>query len=195
MQSHLLEKMGRRHRWRQYTQYLHLQRARQYTPLSHHQASKPPPKSERSRYVLPRTVPPMNRLEPLKGSRAYQTDGPRQTWSKSRWHNWAKNHKYIVRGLVVLGSGTVIFYCFLSQSVPITGRRRLDYVPDWITEYMEKILEAHGEGERIEKLTYLSVGSEDPNMQGPISVFNRLIHASGLDDRKWEFRIVNAPCK
>ena len=32
-------------------------------------------------------------------------------------------------------------------------------------------------------------------MQGPISVFNRLIHASGLDDQEWEFRIVNAPCK
>ena len=100
-----------------------------------------------------------------------------------------------MRGLVVFGSGTIIFYCFLSQSVPITGRRRLDYVPDWITKSMEKIRETQGEGQCIEELTNLSWRRENPNMQGPISVFNRLIHASGLDDRKWEFRIVNAPCK
>ena len=183
------------HRWRQYTPYLHLQRARQYTLSSHHQAFRPSKEFKRSRYVLPPTVPPKNILEPLKGSRAYQTDGARQTWSKSRWHNWAKNHKYIVRGLVVLGSGTVIFYCFLSQSVPITGRRRLDYVPDRITGFEKELREAQGEGELIKKVTNLSVGSEDPIMQGPISVFNRLIHASGLDNQKWEFRIVNAPCK
>ena len=96
---------------------------------------------------------------------------------------------------MVFGSGTIIFYGFLSQSVPITGRRRLDYVPDWITKFMEKIREEKGEGRRIEKLRNLSWGSENPQMQGPISVFNRLIHASGLDDREWEFRIVNAPCK
>lgn len=113
----------------------------------------------------------------------------------SRWHDWAKNHKYIVRGLVVFGSGAIIFYCFLSQSVPITGRRWLDYVRDWITKSMERICETQGEGQRIEELTLLSWRSENPNMQGPISLFNRLIHASGLDDWEWEFRIVNAPCK
>ena len=100
-----------------------------------------------------------------------------------------------MHGLVVFGSGTIIFYYFLSQSVPITGRRRLDYVPDWITKSMEKICEMQGEGQCIEELTNLSWRSENPNMQGPISVFNRLIHASGLDDWEWEFRIVNAPCK
>lgn len=100
-----------------------------------------------------------------------------------------------MRGLEVFGSGTIILYFFLSQSVPLTGRRRLDHVPDWITKSMEKICETQGEGQCIEELTNLSWRIENPNMQGHISVFNRLIHASGFDDREWEFRIVNTLCK
>ncbi len=38
-----------------------------------------------------------------------------------------------------------------------------------------------------------SWGSERPEMQGVLEIFNRLLRASGLDDRDWEFRVVLNP--
>ena len=76
------------------------------------------------------------------------------------------------------------------QRVPITGRKRLDYVSKWLGSYLET-KEREFEDERQKENIHL--GSESPMMQGPTLIFNTLLHASGLDDREWELRVFNAP--
>lgn len=208
-------------RWRR---NIYSQNVRHYSPSSHYHASKPSPKPYRSRSVQPFAVPPQSRQKPPKVSRAPQTSksslkpyrsrrvipppvpsksqpksshdprtpqksGLRGPYPNSRLRNWARNHRYIVRFIVIIGCGTVAFYC-VSHRVPITGRRRLVYVPRWLEELVDNFRREEGDEYRE-----CSWGSEHPDMQGPISVFNRLLHAFGLDDGEWEFRVAQAPGK
>lgn len=205
-------------------QNLYLQNARHYSPSSHYQASKPSPRLYRSRSIQPPAVPPQSRKQSPKVSRAPQTSkmSPepcrsrhvilppvpsksqpksshdpqtsqntsfRGPYPKFRWRSRAQNHRYIVRALVIIGCGTVALYC-TSQHVPITERRQLGYVPRWLEEWVEKVCREDGDEHRR-----CSWGSEHPDMQGPISTFNRLLYAFGLDGGEWEFRVVQSPGK
>lgn len=81
---------------------------------------------------------------------------------------------------------------FALQRVPVTGRWQLDYIPHWVAVRMGK--SEREEHERLRPmLMKFSLGSDDPGMQGIVTIFNRLIRASGLDDRDWEFRVVLDP--
>ena len=160
------------YRWRQYTAYLNLQNTRHYTPSSRCLVSKPLP-------YKPRV------------SRAPQTEGPRRQPSFNfNWLDWAKNHKFIVFCVCFFGYPIVQSFRTL-QRVPITGRIRLDYIPKWLGTYLEteeRELEDERQKENIQ------LGSESPIMQGPTSIINALLRASGLDDdREWELRVFNAP--
>ena len=194
MQFNIFHKIGRMHAWRQYIVYLHPQHARYYTPSPLHQASKPFTKFTRSRHVSPPSVSPKRRPDPLKVSRARQTEGLRGSKWRSKWHDWATEYRYIVYTFITFISGSTIFCYFALQRVPITGRRQLDFIPRWVIKRIEKSKLAE-EDEFREVLTKCSLDSEHPAMQGFNSVFKRLVHASGLDDRDWDFRLVLAPSK
>ena len=175
------------HRWRQYTAYFPLQNTRHYTPSLHFRASKP----QRKTKCLNNSSPPAKfRPYAPRVSRAPQTNGlRRQPLFKFTWLDWAKNHKSIVVCFFMFGCPIILFSC-TSQRVPITGRRRLDYVPNWLGTCFET-MERELEGEWMKENTHL--GSESPVMQEPTSIFNTLLCANGLDDREWELRVFYAP--
>ena len=85
-----------------------------------------------------------------------------------------------------------MFCSYSLQRVPITGRMQLNLIPHWVAVRTEKSKRKEEE-ELREELIKCSFGSDHPGMQGVNLIFNRLIRASGLDDRDWEFRVVLAP--
>lgn len=171
----------------QYPSNHRFQNARFYTPSSRHQL----PKSRR--YALPPAAPPKSRKTPSKVPQARrQTDLSQWSWSKSRWHNWAIEHKYIIYSFVFFVCGSTIFCSFSLQRVPITGRMQLDLIPKWVAKRMEKS-ELEKDKELRKELTKFWFESDHPGMQQIDLMFSRLVRASGLDDRDWEVRIVRAP--
>ena len=95
---------------------------------------------------------------------------------------------------VIFISGTTIFCSFALRRVPITGRWQLDFIPRWFVRWTEKSKLAEEEKLR-EELRKFSLDSNHPSMQEFNSIFKRLVRASGLDDRDWDFRVVLAPSK
>ena len=118
-----------------------------------------------------------------KVSRAPQTNDPHQRpLTKSKWYEWVKNHKIIFCDFCMFGY-MMFEFSWTLQRVPITRRRRLDYVPSWLEHffnYVERQME-----EKVDNQD--SLGRESPIMQGPASIFNNLLRVSGLDDREWNF--------
>ena len=157
------------------------------------QTSKPSPKPHRSRHVIPPPVPSKSQPKSSHDPRTPQKTGLRGHYPNLRSRSWAQNHRYIVRALVILGCGTAAFYCG-SQRVPITGRRQLDCIPSWLEAWIESLRRKETDEWRKDILK-CSWGSEHPGMQGPIAIFDRLLHAAGLDDGQWEFRVIQAPGK
>lgn len=192
MQAHLFPKLGRLRRWRQYSNYLHFQDARYHTTSPRHQASKPFPKPKPSRSILPPTKPRKSRQIPHKVPQARQTDGTRWSGWRTRWHDWATEYRYFLYAIVLFASGITVFCSYSLQRVPITGRLQLDLIPHWVAVRIEKS-ERKKEEELREDLMKCSFGSDHPGMQGVNLIFNRLIRASGLDNRDWDFRVVLAP--
>lgn len=206
----ILEKMKHFLRWRR---NIYLQNARHYSPSSRYQASKVPPQSRPnppkvsptpqtsepspkphcSRHVIPPPVPSNSQPNSSHDPPTPQKTGFRGPYPNLRSRNWAQNHRYVVCALVILGCGTVVFDCG-SQRVPITGRRQLDYIPRWLEAWIENRSRKERDEWRKDILK-CSWGSEHPDMQGPIAIFDRLLHAAGLDDGQWEFRVIQAPGK
>ena len=125
-------------------------------------------------------------------SPARQTDDSRRSLSKRGWYDWATTHKFLVYGLVVFSSGMLITCCFALHRVPITGRLQLNYMPHWVAVRMAKS-KCEEEEQSRPGLMKNSLGSDRPEMQGALMIFNRLVCASGLDNRNWEFRVVWNP--
>ena len=174
------------YRWRQYTVFLHSQNTRHYTPSSPCLASKP---LKRSKDVSLPTRFPKYRPHAPRVSRAPQTNDPHQRpLTKSKWYEWVKNHKIIFCGFCMFGY-MMFEFSWTLQRVPITERRRLDYVPSWLEHFFNYV--EHTMKEEVDNQN--SLGRESPIMQGPASTFNNLLRVSGLDDREWELRVVVAP--
>ena len=194
MQSHPLKRLGCQRMGPQHSVHLNCQHARHYMPSAHHRAPQKVPKSKHLRFHSPPAVAPKSRPYLLKVSRAPDTDVPRWSWPESRWYKWATKHTYISGTLVLFICGGITFSFVGVKRVPITGRNQLEYVPKWVEIWAEK--EMHNENEEQRKRTAdCSWRAGDPGMQVPIAILNRLLRASGLEDREWELRIVNAPCK
>ena len=84
--------------------------------------------------------------------------------------------------------GTIAFYLFAVKQVPITGRRQLE-MPEWI----QKMSESQTDEKNSEQFRqHIETYSWEPDDQTAMTL-NRLIRSSGLDDRDWELRVVNAP--
>lgn len=155
--------------------------------------SKPSRKPHSLRSVQSPTVPQQSQPNLSHVPQTPRKNCLRRSCPKSRLRNWAKNHRYIVRALGIIGCGTVIFFC-ASPRVPITGRRQLAYIPRRLKAWYEDL--SRKEIDEMRKaILKCSWGSEHPDMQGPIAIFNRLLHAAGLDDGQLEFRVIQAPGK
>lgn len=182
MQYHLGVGIGRVLPWRRYPSYRHVQNARHYTPSSCYQASYPPSKFGHSPSVTLPKIPPKSRWTPLELPRARQTE-------TSEWGRWKLR---VVTILVVFVSGITIVCYFSLQRVPITGRRQLDIIPHWFEVRTEKF--KRKEEDKLRKdLLECSFGHDHPGLQGVNVLFYRLVRASGLVDRDWEFPVILAP--
>lgn len=89
-------------------------------------------------------------------------------------------------------AGIAIYCYFAVERVPITGRRQLDLIPQWLAVRMEKSKREEEEVLR-ENIKDCLWHSDHPGMQAVNLVFSRLVRTSGLDDRDWDLRVVRAP--
>ncbi len=181
--------------WRQHFVQAHIQSANFHVSSWHHQPPKPVHRP-RPRH-FPRDLPPPARSLKTKEIRpkepqVRQTDASISTRAISRGHSWATKLKKVVRGFFVISCGAILFLYITSQDVPITGRTRLSYVPNWVARLWEDSILKRDNALRKD-IAHSSLGKDDPEMQGLLSVFNRLVRASGLDDRDWDLRVVRAP--
>ena len=165
MRFHLVAETGRICSWPQYSSYRHVRVARQHTQPPRTQKLKPFPKPRPSRYALPPVALPKARQHPQKVPQARQMEGSRWSKWKSRCYEWATKHRYIVKTLAILLSGTTIYCHYSLQRVPITGSGQLDLLPHWITVWMET-LEPEQVDELRKELSSCSLGSDHPWMHG-----------------------------
>ena len=95
---------------------------------------------------------------------------------------------------VVCISGATIVYLFVLERVPITGRRRFSWLSQSTLTKLEederKVLNSMEENEKK-----LFIQNDYPGLRRIEAVFARLVKSSGMDDIKWEIRIINAPSK
>ena len=91
-------------------------------------------------------------------------------------------------------SGATIVYLFVLERVPITGRRRFSWLSQsTLTKFEEKERKALNLMEENEEKLFIQ--NDYPGLRRIEAVFARLVKSSGLDDIKWEIRIINAPSK
>ena len=170
---------------------LHVQNARSYTSSpcrqSFNSLLKPTLRHNHSTAVS-REKPQIQTSQ----SQMPQTDGSLAGRSQSRWRTWTTKYRFIVHGLVGVSFGTLLFCWFCVQTVPITGRWQLNLISRWEAAQMAKLIREEEDQLRPE-LMELSTGSEHPAMYEANMIFNRLVHASGLDDRGLHFRVLLAP--
>lgn len=121
---------------------------------------------------------------------------PAAEWA-SGWRTWyatSLSHKLAVWGVVVFTSGATAVYLFALERVPITGRRRFSWVSRSTLAHSEQT-----EREFLETLEgdnkCLSVISDYPGLQKMQAVLDRLVRSSGIDDVKWEVRVLDKPSK
>ncbi|TVY36776.1 Mitochondrial metalloendopeptidase [Lachnellula occidentalis] len=97
-------------------------------------------------------------------------------------HGWTK----VV--VVVGGVGSVIFYVWNLEEVPVSGRRRFNC-------YSESSVEAQGKM-MYEKVMRDARGSilpdYDPRVKKVQRVMERLIPASGMEDTRWELHVIHS---
>ena len=108
--------------------------------------------------------------------------------------DWATgHHRYIVYGgFLIFFGGSTIYCSFSLQRVPITGRVQLDLIPNWVAKRIEKS-ELEDVKELRKEMAEFWFESDHPDMQEIDLIFSRLVCASGLDDRNWEVRVIQAP--
>ena len=111
-----------------------------------------------------------------------------------RYRPASLKYRIILYSAVVCISGATIVYLFVLERVPITGRRRISWLSQSTLTRLEeterKVLGLMAENEEkwfIEK--------DYPGLRKIEAVFARLVKSSGLDDIKWEIRIIDDPSK
>lgn len=114
---------------------------------------------------------------------------------KSRWQAWyaeKRSHRLAVWGIVIIVSGMAYAYLFVSELVPITGRRHISWLPRWKLTRLENL-----EREVMQNIRQneekLFIKSDYPGLRKIEAVFDRLVKASGLDDIAWEVRVLDEP--
>ena len=112
----------------------------------------------------------------------------------TRYSPASLKYRIVFYSAVVCISGATIVFFFVLERVPITGRRRIS----WLSQSTMTKLE---ETERKE-LSLMEKNEEKwfiqknyPGLRKIEAVLARLVKSSGLDDIKWEFRIIDDPSK
>lgn len=156
--------------------------------------SWPRPKS-RSNKCSPTIVAKTRRL-PYKPRQ--QDSQHRSEWRQAfvttitRYSPASLKYRIILYSAVVSISGATIVYLFVLERVPITGRRRISWLSHstltTLDEVERQILDFMAENE--EKCF---IRNDYPGLRKIEAVFARLAKSSGLDDIKWEIRIIDEP--
>lgn len=156
--SFSLGKIVHTHARPQHLVYLHVRNSRCYLPYQQRPSPpRRPPNTIKSEHGHLPTVVSKDGLHPLKGFRIRQTKD--WGWSKSR--DWAARHPKLVRGFGIIVFGTISFFYFHLQPVPITGRRQLEYVPKWLERRYEDIARQEDD-ESWKEIANCSLGSDHP---------------------------------
>ena len=112
----------------------------------------------------------------------------------TRYSPASLKYRIIFYSAVVCISGATIVYLFVLERVPITGRRRFSWLSrSTLTKFEEKERKALNLMEENEEKWFIQ--NDYPGLRRIEAVFARLVKSSGLDDIKWEIRIINAPSK
>ncbi|KAK2590758.1 metalloendopeptidase [Conoideocrella luteorostrata] len=91
--------------------------------------------------------------------------------------------------VVVAVVGAIAFYFFNSQTVPVTGRRRFNFLSDKLVERAYSRA-AEGVIESVEDQGGHFLSDWDPRTIIVKRVMKRLIPVSGLPDLNWEIRVI-----
>ena len=112
----------------------------------------------------------------------------------TRYRPASLKYRIILYSAVVCISGATIVYLFVLERVPITGRRRLSWLPQSTVKKLEetdqKFLGIMAENEKR-----WFIQRDYPGVRKVEAVLARLVRSSGLDDMRWEIRIINEPSK
>lgn len=184
---------------------LPLQKVRFFTSVPRLQAPSPGAKPRPwSKGSSSRAVPKI-RQAPAKSEQSNtQHDS---NWRKvlvetfARWRSeWRARYaerlsqRLAVRGLVVFISGMTLAYFLVLEPVPITGRRRVCWVPQFMLAKMEEMESQVMETVR-ENAEKVLIRSDYPGLRKIEAVLKRLVEASGLDDIAWEVRVLDEPSR
>ena len=193
-----------RHYWHT-SRRIPLQKARLFTSLPRLHAPSPGPKPRPwSQGSSSRAVPKI-RQAPAKSKQSNSQHN--LDWRKvvvetfARWRSeWRARYaerlsrRLAVRGLVVFISGMTLAYFLVLEPVPITGRRRVCWVPQFMLAKMEEMDSQVMENVR-ENAEKDLVRSDYPGLRKIEAVLKRLVEASGLDDIAWEVRVLDEPSR
>ena len=116
---------------------------------------------------------------------------------KSGWQaRYAESHwiRLAVWGVMISVFGMACIYLFVFERVPITGRRRISWLPRGELTKLEDMERNSIEDQRKNEQT-LFIQSDYPGLRKIEAVFNRLVEASRLDNIAWEIRVVNEPSR
>ena len=114
---------------------------------------------------------------------------------KSGWQAWyaeRRSHSLAVWSVVIFVSGMAYIYLFVFERVPITGRRRISWLPRWELTKLENMDREAMELLRKNEQRFF-INSDYPGLRKIEAVFNSLVKASGLDDIAWEVRVLDEP--
>lgn len=124
--------------------------------------------------------------EVLFNTAARWTSGWRTRYAKSL------SHRLAVYSVVTFFSGMAIVYFFVLELVPITGRRRISWLPQSTLTILEEMERRIMEKLRKNEEKFF-IDNDYPGLRKIEAVFNRLVMASGLEDIAWEVRVINEP--
>ena len=137
-----------------------------------------------------RKQPDLQRNLPRKGALLETTARWKSGW-RARYAE-SRSIRLAVWGVVVSVSGLAYIYLFVFEKVPITGRRRISWLPRWeLTRLEDTEREVMEELRKNEQTLFIK--SDYPGLRKIEAVFNRLVEASGLDDIAWGVRVVDEP--
>jgi hypothetical protein len=91
--------------------------------------------------------------------------------------------------VVIAVAGAVAFYLYNSQTVPVTGRRRFNFLSDKMVEFAHSRV-ADEVIQSVEQAGGHFLSDWDPRTILVKRVMKKLIPVSGLPDLNWEIRVI-----
>lgn len=145
---------------------------------------------QRARRCLLHTTPSRRNISPEELQRRLRSARPLVS------HNAASRFENAGRGrhsklfVVACAAAAAVFYFANSQTVPISGRRRFNFLSD---NFLEVLGSANAEAvvQEIEEQGGRFLSERDPRVRTVIRVMERLIPVSGMADMEWKVRVID----